>query len=146
MSGFDSMTGVRPLILLLFVTEPFVISPATKRGLLDLVRARLSRLESDPEPSFSSVIGSGRGDSCLCFFAADLVTGAKYPSWCFSETSEGVGDGEITFGVEGIGYGKDIASVCMKPACPDFLYVMVMRAFKALPSSWVLDNRVDFSR
>ena len=40
----------------------------------------------------------------LCFLAAERVTGAKYPS-ADSETSEGVGEGDITRGVAGIGYG-----------------------------------------
>jgi hypothetical protein len=76
--GADFVTGVKPLILLLLVAEPFANSPCDKSGLLDLVRARLSRLESDPDPSFSSsCIASGRGDCCLFFLAPDLVTGAK---------------------------------------------------------------------
>ena len=33
--------------------------------------------------------------------------GAKYES-CLSETSDGVGEGEMTLGVDGIGYGKDV--------------------------------------
>jgi hypothetical protein len=35
------------------------------------------------------------------------VTGAKYES-CTSDASEGVGDGDMTRGVAGIGYGYDI--------------------------------------
>jgi hypothetical protein len=46
-------------------------------------------------------MGSGCGDFGL--FPTDLVTGAKYVS-CLSEVSEGVGDGEMTRGVAGIGY------------------------------------------
>jgi len=40
--------------------------------------------------------------------AADRVAGAKYPS-VLSETSDKVGDGDITRGMPGIGYGSDIA-------------------------------------
>jgi hypothetical protein len=73
-----------------------------RTGDLERARARFSTLESEPEPSFSSVIGGG--DLFLWDFAAERVTGAKYES-CLSETSEGVGEGEMTRGVEGIGYG-----------------------------------------
>jgi uncharacterized membrane-anchored protein len=65
------------------------VRPDTRRFLLwagpaeastgerDRVRARFSREESElePEPSFSSDIGSG--DLWCCCFAADLVIGAK---------------------------------------------------------------------
>lgn len=76
-----------------------------KTGERDRVRARLSREESElePEPSFSSDIGWG--DFRLGDFAADLVVGGKYVSLLGSEASEGVGDGDITLGVSGIGYG-----------------------------------------
>ncbi len=56
---------------------PFIWVAADSMGLLDRVLARLSTLESDPEPSFSSFMGSGWGDLCRCALAADRVTGAK---------------------------------------------------------------------
>ena len=57
-------------------------------------------LESEPDPSFSSVMGAG--DLLRCAFAAERVTGAKYES-CLSDASDGVGEGEMTRGVDGIG-------------------------------------------
>lgn len=79
-------------------------------GERDLARARFSTLESEPEPScsLSSWMDSGWGDFDDCLLATDRVTGAKYPSCCLSDASEGVGDGEITLGVPGMGYGYDI--------------------------------------
>ncbi len=67
---------VRPLMRLRL---PAVAMPFAdwRIGLLDLVLARLFKLSSEPEPSFSSWIGSGCGDFGLCFRAADRVTGAK---------------------------------------------------------------------
>lgn len=60
--------GVKPLSRRRFVADIELLSwlLVVKTGDLDRVRARLSRLESEPEPdpSFSSVIGSG--DLCLC--------------------------------------------------------------------------------
>ena len=58
---------VRPLIRrrCLLGMAPFICPPVADRaGLRDRVRARLSRLESDPEPepSFSSSIVPGGGD------------------------------------------------------------------------------------
>ena len=72
-------------------------------GLLERVRARFSseESESDPDPSLSSDMVSGElGRS---FREAERVVGGKYES-CIPEVSEGVGDGEITRGVPGIGY------------------------------------------
>jgi hypothetical protein len=67
---------VRPLIVfrLPAVAEPFI---DCNIGLLERALALLSKLESDPEPSFSSDMDSGWGDFVLCFFAAERVTGAK---------------------------------------------------------------------
>ena len=87
---------------------PEVIEPlevAERAGLRDRDRARLSRLESDPDPSFSSAMVSG--DLCRCWRAVDRVTGAKYESLA-SDVSDGVGEGEMTLGVEGIAYGYDM--------------------------------------
>lgn len=60
------VSGVNPLNLrlLLTLTDPLGWLVVARTGLLDRVRARLSRLESDPdpEPSFSSGIESGVGD------------------------------------------------------------------------------------
>ena len=80
--GSDFVTGVfvvRPLIRLrlLALREPFIWVAAVKMGLRERARALFSRLESDPDPSFSSWIGSGCGDFCLWALAADRVTGAK---------------------------------------------------------------------
>lgn len=73
-----------------FLTGFFGVSPLIRRrgrtvvpftwlgvgtGSLDLLRARFSKDESEPDPSFSSAIGAG--DLCLCCFVADRVTGAK---------------------------------------------------------------------
>ena len=80
---------------------PFGWLLVVRTGDLERVRALLSRLESEPDPSFSSDIGAG--DLCLCCFAAERVVGAKYES-DRSDTSEGVGEGEMTRGVEGTGY------------------------------------------
>jgi hypothetical protein len=41
------------------------------------------------------------------FFFADRVTGPKYPSCDLSRDSDGVGDGEITRGVAGMGFEED---------------------------------------
>jgi hypothetical protein len=51
---------VRPdmRLLLLPVAEPFIVV-VVKIGLLERALARFSRLESDPESSFSSRMGSG---------------------------------------------------------------------------------------
>ncbi len=67
---------VRALILLLLpvVAEPFI---GCGIGLLDRALARDSKLSSEPEPSFSSRMGSGWGDFRPCFLAAERVTGAK---------------------------------------------------------------------
>lgn len=81
--GSDFLTGVfvvRPLMrrfLEPVLAAPFIWTAADKIGLLDLVLARFSTLESDPEPSFSSWMGSGCGDLCRWALAADRVTGAK---------------------------------------------------------------------
>ncbi len=79
-SGADFETlllGVRPLIRRCLEVEmaPLGWLFVVKTGDLDRVRARFSRLESEPEPSFSSDIGAG--DLCLCCFAAERVVGAK---------------------------------------------------------------------
>ena len=94
--------GVRPLIRRCLEVElaPFGWLLVVRTGDLERVRARFSRLESEPDPSFSSDIGAG--DLCLCCLAAERVMGAKYES-CLSETSEGVGEGEMTRGVDGMG-------------------------------------------
>lgn len=41
------------------LAAPFIWTAADKIGLLDLVLARFSTLESEPEPFFSSLMGSG---------------------------------------------------------------------------------------
>ena len=61
--GSDLLTGlivVSPLMrrLLLPAAVPFIWVMVTI-GLRDRALARFSRLESDPEPSFSSCMGSG---------------------------------------------------------------------------------------
>lgn len=56
-------------------------------------------------------MGSGCGDTALVLRATDRV---KYPSLVCSEDSDGVGDGEMTRGVAGIGYEYDIAAVRFK--------------------------------
>lgn len=103
---------VRPDIRLRLV-EPFGREPSTdiRMGLRDRVRARFSREESDPSPSFSfvsSCIGSGCGDLGRDLRATDRV---KYPSLAVcSDDSDGVGEGDMTRGVDGIGYVNDILS------------------------------------
>jgi hypothetical protein len=67
--------------------------------LLDL--ALRKSLLTSPSSSISSSIGAA------AFFFADLVTGPKYPSCEFSRASEGVGEGEITLGVPGMGFEDD---------------------------------------
>jgi hypothetical protein len=67
--------------------------------LLDLALRR-SPLTS-PSPSISSASGTA------AFFFADLVTGPKYPSCGLSRVSEGVGEGEMTLGVAGMGFEDD---------------------------------------
>jgi hypothetical protein len=67
--------------------------------LFDLALLR-SALDSSSS-SRSSCIGCG---VAALFFFADLVTGPKYPS---CEASEGVGEGEMTLGVAGIGFEED---------------------------------------
>ena len=96
--------------------EPFESMPSAgaRIGLLERVRARFSRLESEFSSSllpFSSAIVSGCGDLARAFRAAERV---KYPSCC-SDDSDGVGDGEITRGVEGMGYVYDIAVADTSP-------------------------------
>lgn len=44
---------------LLLLVVPFIWMAWDNIGLLDLVLALFSRLESDPDPSFSSCMGSG---------------------------------------------------------------------------------------
>lgn len=84
-------------------------SPGIRMGLRDRVRARFSREESEPSPSFSfvsSCIGSGCGDLVRARRATDRV---KYPSPAVcSDDSDGVGEGDMTRGVVGIGYANDI--------------------------------------
>jgi hypothetical protein len=58
-------------------------------------------LLTSPSSSISSSIGAA------AFFFADLVTGPKYPSCELSRASEGVGEGEITLGVPGMGFEDD---------------------------------------
>ena len=67
---------VEPLMRLLLpaVGMPFI---GCSIGLLDLVLARLFKESSEPDPSFSSCMGSGCGDFGLGLRAADRVTGAK---------------------------------------------------------------------
>ena len=80
--GWDFATAVADLrlvralirLFLLAVAEPFM---GCGIGLLERALARDSKLSSDPEPSFSSCIGSGWGDFGPCFLAAERVTGAK---------------------------------------------------------------------
>lgn len=81
-NGSDLATGafaVKPLSRrrLDVDIKPFGWLFVVRTGDLERVRARFSRLESDPDPapSFSSDIGGG--DLCLCCFAADRVVGAK---------------------------------------------------------------------
>ena len=109
-NGSDLVTGV---LLELMDVNPdmprFLPWPGAfdiNTGERERVLALFSSDESDPNPSFSSDIGAG--DFRLCF-AADLVTGAKYESRPLSAASDTVGEGDMTFGVGGIGYGKDMA-------------------------------------
>ncbi len=62
-------------------------------------------LRKSPFPIPSSSIPSS--SSAAAFFFADLVTGPKYPSCELSRVSEGVGEGEITLGVAGMGFEDD---------------------------------------
>lgn len=65
-------------------------------------------LESDATScSFSSSIDGG---DLTLFLVTDLVIGPKYPSRR-SLFSEGVGDGDITLGVAGIGRGCEAAAI-----------------------------------
>ena len=76
-------------------------------GFLILMGLRLLdlALRKSPLTSPSSSISSPSGTAA--FFLADLVTGPKYPSCELSRVSEGVGEGEITLGVAGIGFEDD---------------------------------------
>ena len=70
--------------------------------LFDLALLRSALVSSSS--SRSSCIGCG---VAAFFFFADLVTGPKYPSCEASRASEGVGEGEMTLGVAGIGFEED---------------------------------------
>lgn len=59
-------------------------------------------LRKSPFTAPSSSISSSSG--IAAFFFADLVTGPKYPSCELSRDSEGVGEGEMTLGVAGMGF------------------------------------------
>lgn len=69
----------------------------SSRGLLLRGRARFSG--SEPELSASS--RTGGGEVTLVARDSDLVMGPKYPS--LEVVSEGVGEGDMTLGVAGIG-------------------------------------------
>jgi hypothetical protein len=62
-------------------------------------------LRKSPFPIPSSSIPSS--SSAAAFFFADLVTGPKYPSCELSRVSDGVGEGEMTLGVAGMGFEDD---------------------------------------
>lgn len=65
---------------------------------LGLLLLDLARPESS-SPSISLFVDCW----VASFFLADLVIGPKYPS-CVSRVSDGVGEGEMTLGVPGIGF------------------------------------------
>jgi len=90
--GVVVLAGVRPLIF------------RTRIGLLLFDLARLNSALVSSSSSISSSIGASE---TACFFLADLVTGPKYPSCDASRLSEGVGEGEITLGVAGMGFEDD---------------------------------------
>jgi hypothetical protein len=90
--GFVDFVAVRPDIFRALM------------GLLLFDRALLRSSFGSSSSSRSSSIGAGVD---AAFFFADRVTGPKYPSCDVSRDSEGVGDGEITLGVAGIGYDED---------------------------------------
>lgn len=74
----------------------FALRPSS-RGLLLRGRARFSG--SKPEPSTSALTGGG--EVTRAARDRDLVIGPKYPS--LEVVSEGVGEGDMTLGVAGIG-------------------------------------------
>ncbi len=84
------------------------VSPEIFRALMGLRLLDLALLSSGLTSSSSSSISSFIGVvEVVCFFLADLVTGPKYPSSDASRVSDGVGEGEITLGVAGIGFDED---------------------------------------
>lgn len=84
------------------------VRPEIFRALIGLRLFDLALLSSALTSSSSSSISSSIGASdAACFFRADLVTGPKYPSCEVSRLSEGVGEGEMTLGVAGIGFDDD---------------------------------------
>ena len=102
-----------------FVACPFPFSSTGSSGMVEglgvalavgfriLIGLRLLdlALRKSPLTSPSSSIPSSFG--IAAFFLADLVTGPKYPSCELSRVSEGVGEGEMTLGVAGIGFEDD---------------------------------------
>jgi len=97
-----------------FMVSGFVVAnglaelrPESLRFLIGLLLFDLALLRSieSSSSSRSSFIGVS---AAAFFFFADLVTGPKYPSCDDSRASEGVGEGEITLGVAGIGFEDDL--------------------------------------
>lgn len=86
------LIAVKPLIRLLFMPVP------SRTGLRLLARARFSGSRSEPELSSSGIVGDFAREPR----AIERVMGPKYPSLLLG-VSEGVGEGEMTRGVEGIG-------------------------------------------
>lgn len=100
--------GVKPLM------RRRVLLVGTRTGLRERVRARFSNEESE-EPASSSAAFSGIGCGVLtrCLRVVERVTGAKYESLfpgcdVESDNSEGVGEGDMTRGVEGTWYCCDM--------------------------------------
>jgi hypothetical protein len=86
--------------------EGFVVALAA--GFRILIGLRLLDLGFRKSPftiPSSSISSSPTGTAA--FFFADLVTGPKYPSCELSRASEGVGEGEMTLGVAGMGFEDD---------------------------------------
>jgi hypothetical protein len=86
------------------IVDGFGVALAVTFRILIGLRLLDLALRKSPFTSPSSSISSSSSSSIAAFFFADLVTGPKYPSCELSRDSEGVGEGEMTLGVAGIGF------------------------------------------
>lgn len=101
--GADFVVAVEGAVALAGVSAMPFFRALIGLRLFDLALLK-SALISSSSPRSSS-IGSGVP---AFFFLADRVTGPKYPSCDASRASEGVGEGEITLGVAGTRFDRDM--------------------------------------
>jgi hypothetical protein len=87
------------------IVEGFGVALAVTFRILMGLRLLDLALRKSPFTSASSSTSSS--SDTAAFFFADLVTGPKYPSCELSRLSDGVGEGEMTLGVAGMGFEDD---------------------------------------